>query len=1843
MEVETRGPQTTNDIDTLIEQALLLDLETGADGEVHKIGAMRGGREFRREGRFELSAALDALTAFAGDAPYVVGHNLLGHDLPTLRALAPALTLLGRPIVDTLYLSPLAFPQNPYHRLVKDYKLVRDSVADPVADCRLAAQVLREQGEALARRLADGADAADVDLLAVYRFCFQGATLLDDNPTGGDGIAAVFRCLGAALPDVAQVRDTLLGRWQGRACTTVAARLILHHIKDIRLRPVLAYAAAWLTVAGGNSVLPPWVRQRFPATASLLTALREVPCGQPDCAWCRDAHDPKAQLTRWFGFDGFRPQPVTADGGSLQQAVVADGIGGRSLLAILPTGGGKSLCFQLPALVRYARRGTLTVVISPLQALMKDQVDNLVRKTGATNAAALYGLLTPPERGDVMERVRLGDVAILYLSPEQLRNRSVAEMLAGREIGCWVFDEAHCLSKWGHDFRPDYLYASRFIRTLAERQRLPVPPVACFTATAKQDVTREILAHFRDELGLGLALFEGGVERDNLDFEVQLAGKHEKDARIHAILAAHLGSPAAPTGAAIVYASRRKRTEALADRLQREGWAAEAFHAGREAPDKKRIQDAFVTGELTVICATNAFGMGVDKEDVRLVIHADIPASLENYIQEAGRAGRDRQPALCVLLYDQQDIETQFGMEALSQLTQRDIAEILRGLKRARRNPDGEVVVTSGELLRDEDLRLGFDPEARDADTRVRIAISWLERAGLVQRDENRTGVFQGRPAVTDLAAAERRISGLNLSAAQRARWLAILEVLLNAEPDAGFTADELALLPACKEQPGAKWDRGQTPAQRVLRTLHDMARAGLIDRGPQLTAFVRHKVRGSSEAVLKRVAALERALLDALREAAPDAEPGDWQPLSLRRLNQHLLDQGHADSNPETLRALLKGLSLDGRGLAGARGSLDLQQMDRDHYRVRLHRSWRTLSDTAERRRAVAQLILTTLLAKLPADTPAGADLLLRFGTDELTRAIAADLVLSGQVLDPLAAVDRGLMFLHEHGAIILHGGLAVFRSAMTVRVLPEARGRRYTKAQYQPLAQHYGERVFQIHVMDRYARLGAEKIRQALALVAGYFSLGKEAFVRRYFGEMREMLSRATTAESFARIVESLRNPAQTEIVAAPEDGNRLVLAGPGAGKTRVIVHRCAYLLRVLRVPAHRILVLCFNRAAALELRRRLTSLVGDDARHVTVQTYHGFAMRLTGHSYAERLAAGAEASLDFDAVLKEAVALLEGQQDLPGIEPGTARERLLAGYRHILVDEYQDIDADQYRLVSAIAGRTLDQNGDAARLALLAVGDDDQNIYAFRGASVDHIRRFKQDYDAELHYLVENYRSSAHIIAAANALIGHNLGRMKTDQPIRIDRARARQPAGGRWEQLDPHTRGRVLVPRVADPARQAAAIVQRMQALHRLGGGSWRDFAVLARRHAVLEPVRALCEHAGIPVRWSGDRPPLHRIREIHAFLATLEAHGREPLRPSQLDALLPAHPSPWRDLLADLIADWRAELGGTPAGGSAWHREARPPREPNADPSVTREEAQTPNGSASPDGADGVLAEAPTETPPADASPPAADALAVPAVEIAEFCWESLAEQRREQHVGDGVLLATLHAAKGLEFPHVLIADGGWAGGEKGPAPGRNGSARNDADREHAEDERRTFYVGMTRARETLTLLELTTGGHPQLPLLAQADTAGDWLRHDEPVIEPPPAEVISRRYTQLTPADLDLSYAGRQPRDAPIHRHLATLQPGASLAWRILGQPAERRQDRSDPAQFLLTTPDGHPIARLSKRAAEHWLPKAEQIDGIRVIAMLRRDRAQGDPKYAERLRCEVWEVPLAEIQWRGG
>jgi ATP-dependent DNA helicase RecQ len=1778
-------PEQGDEFDALLRRALLLDLEVSHTGSILKVGAVLGDATLARSGPGVTSNTWEALARLSGAASCVLGHNLIRHDLVVLRETLPQHPLLRLPVIDTLVLSPLAFPENPYHRLVKDYKLVRESVNDPVADARQAAVLFADEFRSF-----DGLRQTEPELFAGLRYLLS--TPEGQSDALAKGMALFFRAFDeplaavpegnpasrtplspAASPDRVWVagasevsqrpREILAGvldrcrRFFARfACASVPVDESL--AQTAAQRHALAYTLAWLRVAGANSVLPPWVRLEHPLTRQLIRRLREVPCASPDCAYCRRVHDAREQLQSFFNLPDFRAIPANACGRSLQRDIVESGMRDESLLAVLPTGGGKSLGFQLPALIRNYRRGALTIVISPLQALMKDQVDGLVRRTGTPFAAALYGLLTPPERGDVLRRIVLGDVALLYVSPEQLRNKSFRDAIAQREIGCWVFDEAHCLSKWGHDFRPDYLYAGRFIREFSAKHGGEVPPIACFTATAKQDVKEEILKFFRDETGRDLRLFEGGVERNNLRFEVQMITGHTKLERVQDLLSDRL--PPGLAGSAIVFRSTREATVGTAEFLQAKGWRAAAFHAGLNASEKKHIQDEFLGGELQVICATNAFGMGIDKEDVRLVIHGDTPGSLENYLQEAGRAGRDGQLAECVLLYDEEDCEQQFRMGAWSELRRRDIAQILRGLRKAARGEKEEIVITTGEILRDEDVETSLALEERNADTKVRTAISWLERAGFIQRDENITQVFQARLLVRTLADAEAKMSPLNLSANERALWLAILRELINAGPTENLTVDRLALLPELTRY-AQRGPGGASPefiSAKVLKTLGSMAQAGLLKRDTLLNAFVRHKVADHSRVRFDRVVQLDRRLVDLLALEEPD--PEGWMPLNVRLLNQRLCDDldgaGPAldaarvpPCSTELIRALLKSLSEDGRGFAGMLGSIDLRHVARDSFRVRVRRRWTDISELAEKRRRVASVVLDVLLGKIPADTPPRADLLVEFFFEELHDAIDRDMVLRAEVKDIDAAVERALMYLHEQRVIILQQGLAVFRSAMRIRLSPEAKGEKYKTSHYQPLEHHYRERVLQVHVMSEYARRGLAAIREALGLVLAYFSMGKDEFIRRYLATKPELLQHATTAHSFQRIVTDLGNPAQIKIVTAPVGRNMLILAGPGSGKTRTVVHRCAYLLRIERVRPQSVLVCCFNRHAAIQLRRRLADLVGADARGVTVLTYHALAMRLLGHSFGKQVQANGK-EIDFDALITDAVRLLRGETVPPGLESDEVRERLLAGFQHILVDEYQDIDAPQYELISAIAGRTLDDADQ--KLSILAVGDDDQNIYTFRGANVEFIRRFQQDYDAEIHYLVENYRSTRWIIEASNQLIAANRDRMKTAHPIRIDRHREMLPAGGTLGQRDAVTRGRVQVIRVPDGATQAEEVIAEVRRLRALGVADWSRIAVLSSTHQELAEVRALAEQQGIAVRWWAARnamPPLPQVREIHQFLEGLAGQRSALVRAADLilhaREMFPRQAgNPWVVFLNRALEAWQSE----------------------------------------------------------------SDNAELPSQEALEFLYETCAESRREFSYGEGMTLSTVHAAKGTEHDHVLLI-GHWP------------LNRNRAKQEEA---RRVFYVGMTRARQSLSIFDCPAFG-PSLP----ATLSGPAVLRREAAITPRDHRQAPLSYEVLGLEDINLGYPGLFAETHAIHAALAALQPGDALSLR----PQLPR------GGLGLCDASGTWVAQLSRKAEASWSDRTASIREARVLALVRR-RGDQDEDLQRRGRYVVsdWEIPIVEV-----
>jgi ATP-dependent DNA helicase RecQ len=339
-----------------------------------------------------------------------------------------------------------------------------------------------------------------------------------------------------------------------------------------------------------------------------------------------------AALRRHFCHDAFR------DG---QEALVAAVLSGRDVLAVMPTGSGKSLGFQLPAVML---PGT-TIVVSPLIALMKDQVDELKRR--GIPAAALHSLLAPDARRIAIGNLRHGRLPLLYVAPERFASDAFVGTLREVPVSRFVIDEAHCVSEWGHDFRPDYRRLKSAAADCRRSEHLPGrPPIAAFTATATPDVRDDVVKL----LGLEAPqVLVAGFDRANITLRVQpVDDETEKQVRLPRLVRGRR---------ALVYAATRRSAESSATVLVAAGITAAAYHAGLPEVERTRVQNAFADGSLPVVCATNAFGMGIDRPDVEAVVHVAIPGSIEAYYQEIGRAGRDGRPATATLLWDVQDIQ----------------------------------------------------------------------------------------------------------------------------------------------------------------------------------------------------------------------------------------------------------------------------------------------------------------------------------------------------------------------------------------------------------------------------------------------------------------------------------------------------------------------------------------------------------------------------------------------------------------------------------------------------------------------------------------------------------------------------------------------------------------------------------------------------------------------------------------------------------------------------------------------------------------------------------------------------------------------------------------------------------------------------------------------------------------------------------------------------------------------------------------------------------------------------------------------------------------------------------
>ncbi len=1271
-------------------------VDTEIDPETGRVLDLGG---IKADGNTFHSGSAAGLAEFLKGTRFLCGHNLIRHDLTYIGQAVENAGIDRADLIDTLFWSPLLFPARPYHALVKDDKLQTQDLNNPLNDAVKARDLFYDEVAAFER--------ADRELQQIFFF------LLHDKP----GFQGFFRYLGFQGDDTAGIEDRIRKTFQSKICGHADLE------KMIAEFPVaLAFCLSLVHAGDRYAMTPPWVLHTCPEIESVIYLLRNHPC-LTGCDYCGRALDIHRGLKKFFGFDAFR----TYGGEPLQEQAVQAAIDGKSLLAVFPTGGGKSLAFQVPALMSGENVRGLTIVISPLQSLMKDQVDNL-EKSGITDAVTINGLLDPIERANAFERVENGTASILYLSPESLRSKTIEHVILKRNVVRFVIDEAHCFSAWGQDFRVDYLYIGEFIKAIQEKKHLEDPiPVSCFTATAKPRVIQDIQAYFKDGLHLDLTVFRSRASRTNLQYRVFFRDNPEE--KYHT-LRDLLDQKKCPT---IVYVSRTYRAYDLARRLTADGYPARPYHGKMDTHEKMENQDAFIKGDVRIMVATSAFGMGVDKKDVGMVIHFDISDSLENYVQEAGRAGRDETvTADCYVLFNEEDLGKHFILLNQTRLNVKEIQQVWKAVKDLTLFRSS-VSNSALEIAR----KAGWDDNIAEIETRVKTAIAALENAGYLKRGQNMPRIYANSILTPNAQQAIDRITASDrFEERQKQQAVRIIRKLFSsktrqqagdeaAESRVDYISDHLGIV---KEE--------------VIRIITLLREENILADAKDLTAFIKKGEKTNrSLGILNAFAGLETFLLAQMA--------GHETVFHIKELNEKAAKTGCADADPAKIKTLINFWAIK-------------HWIHRPHadyakhtFAAALNESKEVFAQKLEKRHELARFIVERLYEKsrkqaaenLTAgageDGPAlGEDLaLVAFSVLELKAAFETHGSLFRQQTSA-EEVEDALFYLSRIGAIRIEGGFLVVYNRLTIERLEMDNRRRYRIEDYKQLGEFYENKVAQIHIVGEYARKMIQDYKAALQFVEDYFQMNYASFLRRYFkGSREDEIRRNITPAKFRQLFGTL-SPAQLQIINDNRSQYMVVAAGPGSGKTRVLVHKLASLLLMEDVKHEQLLMVTFSRAAATEFKKRLIGLIGNAAGFIEIKTFHSYCFDLLGR--IGTLEKSGE-------IIRKAIVKIRNGE----VEPARIAKAVL------VIDEAQDMDADEYALIRVLA----DQNPD---MRIIAVGDDDQNIYGFRGASSRYLEQFIAEKNARMYQLVENFRSSRNLVEFTNRFAAKIRRRLK-DTPI------------------------------------------------------------------------------------------------------------------------------------------------------------------------------------------------------------------------------------------------------------------------------------------------------------------------------------------------------------------------------------------------------------------------------------------------------------------------------------------
>ena len=1343
-----------------------LDTEIEAkSGKVLDMGCVKA------DGNFFHSNSMNDFVQFMRGSQFICGHNILNHDLKYIQKAVIEAKINADNVIDTLYFSPLLFPTEPYHKLVKDDKLQTEDANNPLNDSIKAKDLFFAEVAAF--------NTLDENLKGIFYL------LLKDKKE----FSAFFRFLNYS--SLAKTAEILIGE--------KFSSLICHNARlseIVAAYPIeLAYCLALINCNNRYSITPPWVLKNFPKVNRILFLLRSNPCIE-GCSYCNAALDIHKGLKKYFNFDAYR----TYAGESLQEQAVQAAVDNKSLLAVFPTGGGKSITFQVPALMAGENVKGLTVVISPLQSLMKDQVDNL-EKSNITESVTINGLLDPISRSESIERIKNGRASILYISPESLRSKTIEKLLLGRKIVRFVIDEAHCFSSWGQDFRVDYLYIGDFIKSIQETKNLGEQiPVSCFTATAKQKVIEDICAYFKDKLGITMEIFPSKATRTNLQYKVFEKG--DDDDKYNAVREL-IEEKECPT---IIYVSRTKRARDVSERLKADGFNARAFHGKMDSQEKVENQNAFVGGEVQIMVATSAFGMGVDKDNVGMVIHYEISDSLENYVQEAGRAGRSENiTADCYVLYNEEDLSKHFILLNQTKINLHEIKQIWTALKNITKFKSS-VQKSALEIAR----AAGWDDNLNEIETRVTTAIAALEEAGYVKRKQNMPRVYANSIlSKTAQEAMDKIKNSQRFTEQQKITADRIIKSLFSSKSRKLSSSDE------AESRIDYISDNLGIDIRNVISVVNLLRDEKILADTRDLTAFIKKgESKNRSLAITQAYGQIEKFLCTQFDEQE--------KSFHIKELNEQAEAKGCKDVSPAKIKTVLNFWAI--------KNWIKRHNKDysKNHIAAISCMPAEELSLRLEKLQILAEFIVAYLYEKSKNVIEKGEkeDVLVEFSVLELLDAFAKK-VRMFEVKVSIEDIEDALFYLSRIEAIKIEGGFLVVYNKLTIDRLEQNNRVQYKEQDYQKLSQFYDHKVQQIHIVGEYAKKMIDDNNEALKFVDDYFQLNFSSFLNKYFKGSREYeIKRNITPKKYKQLFDSL-SEVQRRIIDDKDSKYIVVAAGPGSGKTKVLVHKLASLLLMEDVKHEQLLMLTFSRAAATEFKKRLIDLIGNAAHFIDIKTFHSYCFDLLGKVGSIGKS---------NSILNTTVEKIRENE----VEVSRITKTVL------VIDEAQDMDRDEFELIKVL----MEKNDE---MRIIAVGDDDQNIYEWRGADSKYLSSFIFDKNASKYELITNYRGKSNLVSFANQFVKSIKTRIK-EIPIE-----AKQSGNGNIRVIK-HKNGNLIAPLIEEV----------------LSAGLSGTTCIITHKNEEAFEVAGLLTKYGQPVKLiqSNDSFSLYNLAEIRFFLDQL---------------------------------------------------------------------------------------------------------------------------------------------------------------------------------------------------------------------------------------------------------------------------------------------------------------------------------------------------------------------------------